>query len=698
MRKVWMALALLCLVSFWGKGQTTLPFEIVNNSPDFTDDQVYVGLVGQYTGMGGVYIDFKANDVNAPALIKIDETLNTLHKNVGDWGYAPMFTKLSDIKNKTVHLPKVFGCRLFFAFKSPMYIHFFNSGGYAGPDLQNSGDPNNGIRWELIETTWADNGVWVNTTRVDSYQYPMGVELWGKAGSNNAYLKAGELLSHQTIVQQFQTQLQGTEFAPCYNTTPFSGDPLGGIIEQPSKIAQFKDTGVSKDYFQNYIDRIWAYFATNELVVKAGNTELYRGTVQNGIFKVKKPNGVEAWINGKPNTQEVIEGKGKIAEEVAATPDKDADLAFQAQFCAAISRGAIDLTVPSGQAQDWSNSAKYFGSETHNKYVEFFHQVNISYNTKTYAFAYDDVYDQSSTLVTSIPDRVKITIGGFYNAAVTPPGPLASITITPATTSMVTGASQTFIATGQDANGTVVATTPTWSATGGTIDQGGKFSASSAGSYTVTATVGAIHGSAQVSVQANEGAGGCLLTTSSNDFTVAVSTDKSNPTFTFIPGVNGKGTPICNLFYTTAANPVWNQVGANIVTPNTPFKITASEGQTVHYFYTYTLASGGEQNSQASNDTYVVGSCAGTNLNEDAANSNVLVYPNPVSNILNIEFGSAVFNQLSLVNISGNTVYDVNISEEQTEAQINIESLPSGVYSLVLRGYSTIRVLKIIKR
>lgn len=41
------------------------------------------------------------------------------------------------------------------------------------------------------------------------------------------------------------------------------------------------------------------------------------------------------------------------------------------------------------------------------------HQSDISYNSKSYAFAYDDVNEQSSTLQTTIPDSVKITIGGF---------------------------------------------------------------------------------------------------------------------------------------------------------------------------------------------------------------------------------------------------------------------------------------------
>jgi hypothetical protein len=414
-KNLWLSLLFFCLASFNGYGEATVPYIIVNRSPDFSEGEIYVGLVGQTnaTDGKGVWIDMKANDVNAPAEKIIDTTWNTVHKVTGDWGYASMFTKLSDIKNHTVYIPKIVGCRMLFAFRKPLYIHFFATGGYAGADFQNPTDPNTGIRWELIELAWADNGIWVNTSRVDAYQYPMGLELWGAPGANNTYMKTGELLSHKNIINRFKATFPSGDFKPCYETDAFANDTLGGIIVQPSKRAEFKDSGVSAAYFQNYIDRIWNYYSTNELVVNLGDRGEYRGRVDSGALKMVGPGGVAAWISAKPNTQEVIEAKGVIAEDVLATPDVNADKAFQAQFCAALNRGVIDLTIPGGQSQDWNNVSKYFTIDTYNKYVWFWHQPDISYNSKSYAFAYDDVNEQSSTLQTTIPDSVKITIGGF---------------------------------------------------------------------------------------------------------------------------------------------------------------------------------------------------------------------------------------------------------------------------------------------
>lgn len=80
----------------------------------------------------------------------------------------------------------------------------------------------------------------------------------------------------------------------------------------------------------------------------------------------------------------------------------------------------------------------------------------------------------------------------------TTPGPLATITVTPANPTVAEGTVQTFTANGFDADGRSVTISPTWSITTITdsIDSSGNFTAgSSTDSGTVTATVGSISGS-----------------------------------------------------------------------------------------------------------------------------------------------------------------------------------------------------------
>jgi hypothetical protein len=79
---------------------------------------------------------------------------------------------------------------------------------------------------------------------------------------------------------------------------------------------------------------------------------------------------------------------------------------------------------------------------------------------------------------------------------------LTTITLSPATASITAGQTQQFTAVGKDQNGTVMTITPTWSTTGGgTINATGLYSATTAGGpFTVTASVGTISGSAQITV------------------------------------------------------------------------------------------------------------------------------------------------------------------------------------------------------
>jgi hypothetical protein len=346
MKRIASLMMLFSLPVIHAVSQVLLPFQIVNNSPAFADSDIYIGMVGKTAALGDVWVDFSANSATNPALIPMTFLADTLHKVTGDWGYAPMFTKLSNVVDRTIYLPQISGCRLFISFKKPLWFHFHQTGGYAGPNIQSATDPNAGIRFEIIELSNGSNGLWVNTTRVDAYQYPMGLEVYGKSGGTITHNKVGEMLTHQNIIQRWQDTFRNTVFAPCYRTDIWGNDPLGGIIMQPSKLQEFSETGAYKNYLKGYLDSIWNYYTTHQLVVGLGDMGQFTGKVDSGRLKMTGTDGTEAWISAEPDTQEAIEGKGVLAQDVLFTPSTSADKAFQAQFSAAVNRGAIDLTIP----------------------------------------------------------------------------------------------------------------------------------------------------------------------------------------------------------------------------------------------------------------------------------------------------------------------------------------------------------------
>jgi hypothetical protein len=361
-----------------------------------------------------VWIDCATGAVN-PMLIS-DNTIQgpIIDGNSGpgtNGMYADIFSLLSAIPNKTINIPHIHAVRIFISFKEQLYLYFFGAGGgYSAPSLSNATDPNQGIRYELIELTYGDNGLWTNTTRVDHYQYPMGLEVWGEGGF---YKKVGEILTHDQIIDTWKNRVP-SQFLACL-------DNELEIIHAPSKTAAFAEDGAYFSYFDSYVDAVWARYTNEDLTLSIGEAGLYKGRVYGEEFRfTNQANGVVGIIRAKPNTQEIFEAKGVLATDEPSTPDIYADQNVQKHFSAAFNRGAIDANAPAGQTIEWSNEAEFFTHEPYNQYVKFWHSRDISFEGETYAFAYDDVFDYSSTIQSGAPTKVKVTIGGF--AGQTPVG------------------------------------------------------------------------------------------------------------------------------------------------------------------------------------------------------------------------------------------------------------------------------------
>jgi len=399
-RMVLLLLSFLFLNHTWS--QSTVPFTLYNNSA-FTDANVYVAVVGIIND-NHVWIDTKTGAVR---LMNVSD--NTVagpviggNQGPGNNGrYANCFAKLSEIPNKTINIPGIAGCRILISFNSQLYLYFFGASGapsgYAAPNLANPTDPNQGIRYEMIELTNAANGLWANTTRVDSYQYPMGLEVWG---NNNFYKKVGELKTHAQILSQWQSQAPAA-FAGCYDAT-------NGIIKFPSKTSAFQTGGAQANYFGAYIDAIWSRYANENLVFNAGDAGTWSGRVSGNVFSfTRTSDGAVGVISNKPTNTEVMEGSGVLAS------GGQWDKVVQAQICAAINRHAIDLTLGTGATQDFSTDSKYYVSSPYNWYCKFWHQPDISLNSLTYSFCYDDVFNKSSTINAPSPVRATITVGGY---------------------------------------------------------------------------------------------------------------------------------------------------------------------------------------------------------------------------------------------------------------------------------------------
>ncbi|MBB3698196.1 carbohydrate-binding protein [Flammeovirga yaeyamensis] len=97
----------------------------------------------------------------------------------------------------------------------------------------------------------------------------------------------------------------------------------------------------------------------------------------------------------------------------------------------------------------------------------------------------------------------------------------------------------------------------------------------------------------------------CRGTSVNGDYDYQFSEDASNPTLTFIPNQVGMGASVCILYLSVDGG----GYGGYSVTADVPFQVNAAEGQTVSFYYTYSHPEGGERNTSEDPNTYVIGTC-----------------------------------------------------------------------------------------
>ena len=585
-----------------------------------------------------------------------------------------------------------------------MYLHFHETGGYAGANLNSDSDPNDGIRWEIVELTWGDSGLWTNTSRVDAYQYPMGLEVDGFTGGVTAntyeesynqatngngtpqFKKIGEVLSHSEILAAWDQKVSDDYLvAKVIKTHSYDGDP---IIEQPSKVSEFP-----KDVLDTYIDDIWETYSNYDININIGDRGTWVGRINDdGEFKFTDPaDGTIATIYWKPTSVNAIEGSGSLAytpyDASVNTEAYNEDLMIQAQMAAAISRHAIYTDVIDSTVQFTHDATRFFQIAPYNEYVSFFHNEEISFESQTYAFAYDDVGDHSSTIQCTFPTDVKVIIGGYAENTIEE-SILSSINITIPTENLYTNTSIQIEAQAYDQKGKAIETNVVWSVVSGEalITSNGLFTASEAGDYILRATQGNVYKDEMISITNTPNIQNCTGTVNNGDFNYSISNDSNNPSITFIPK-EGYGETTCILFYGTNPNETF---GGHSVKANEPFQISGTEGETIYFYYTYSLPSGGENNSSNDLQNFQVGNCSTTlglfNFRSTSDFGNLFnLYPNPTNGKDAFISGLNEDVTINIYTLQGQLISS-DVTTNVDTVRINTSNLNSGLYLVSVKN------------
>ncbi|WP_405206155.1 family 16 glycosylhydrolase [Aquimarina sp. LLG6339-5] len=168
-----------------------------------------------------------------------------------------------------------------------------------------------------------------------------------------------------------------------------------------------------------------------------------------------------------------------------------------------------------------------------------------------------------------------------------------------------------------------------------------------------------------------------------NQYSYEVSSDNTNPTITFIPEIAGIGDNVCILYYSTSST---GPYPGYLVTPNVPFQINANSGDQISFYYTYSLPTGGENNTAGSKHDVVVGSC-GNRLGLEIEKNplKIEMYPNPVNNILTLSKMKGI-NQVNVYNTNGMLVLQKSVNVEETDLALDLSLLSKGLYMIKTYG------------
>ncbi len=182
----------------------------------------------------------------------------------------------------------------------------------------------------------------------------------------------------------------------------------------------------------------------------------------------------------------------------------------------------------------------------------------------------------------------------------------------------------------------------------------------------------------------------CTGTAYNGEFDWEFSPADNNPTITFIPSQSGVGSPTCILYYGTNAN---NLPGYH-VSPNVPYQINASEGETIFFYYTYSYPGQGEHNNSAHKDSYIIGSCKPSSI-EDLDNTfDISYYPNPATSFLNMNLPAGK-NQIMVYDLTGQFITKLTVSTQSFN--FDMRKYSKGIYIFKVLNKNRMKVFKIIK-
>lgn len=293
---------------------------------------------------------------------------------------------------------------------------------FAPPSVTNPGLIGYSTPFQILEFTYNKDDsrqLFINTSQVDGLGFPVtltvkGEDIGSKAvgfTSNRktlvgAFRNAGDVNFADLIVDADQGDFKGVlrVLAPEHAAiAPDGYTPPPGLGLKDDTINYFTS------FYDLYISECWKQYGETPLTIHVDHLA-YTGQVVDEVFK---------WYAGesitghtvlelvRPHSSEVLGCNGVLAQ------GNTVQMNIQKFVAAAIFRTVFHL-VPTDKQNSWSSPeivAQYYDHEPINEYGKILHKHSI--DELCYAFAYDDVNEQSPSILTEKTQRIEMVLDSW---------------------------------------------------------------------------------------------------------------------------------------------------------------------------------------------------------------------------------------------------------------------------------------------
>lgn len=349
-----------------------LPISITNDTGRFSDDEILLYIVGtDLTTDSHCWVD--SNGRPHP----VSEDDNT------DDGYTDYSIPLDALADDMT-LPFMSG-RIYIALGGKLGIRIVADGD-GNPALQlPSGwvedEPGFDVLHDSVEFTHNEDGMFCNTTMVDQFSVPIGIELTGQEDHATGFFVPG---GRDAV---FETLAADPDF----------GDL---VFDDLRVIAPGHGLGTGRfdtAYYDPYVDRVWSHYTDTDLVVTT-NAGTFTGRVEGD--ELLFDGGVEPIA--RPSTSDVLFCDGTLA-----APNDGITGPVAAIVGAALNRS----TLLDHAEQPTNDPDGFYLDEVTNRYAAVFHEHTE--DGKAYGFAFDDVEDFASYVQDHGPSAFAVTLTPF---------------------------------------------------------------------------------------------------------------------------------------------------------------------------------------------------------------------------------------------------------------------------------------------